>query len=114
MKFQHFIRSQKRRADSGLRDHDMQWDFWSLSPESAHQVTWSMGDRGIPKTWRHMNGYSSHTYMWLNAEGEKFWVKYHFKTDQGQHSGSERIALPDAPYSDDLCGLRGGPASQCR
>ncbi|HTU30336.1 MAG TPA: catalase [Solirubrobacteraceae bacterium] len=83
MKFQHFIRSQKRRADNGLRDHDMQWDFWTLSPESAHQVTWLMGDRGIPKTWRHMNGYSSHTYMWVNASGDKFWVKYHFKTDQG-------------------------------
>jgi catalase len=83
MKFQHFIRSQKRRADNGLRDHDMQWDFWTLSPESAHQVTWLMGDRGIPKTYRHMNAYSSHTYMWVNAGGEKFWVKYHFKTDQG-------------------------------
>jgi catalase len=83
MKFQHFIRSQKRRADNGLRDHDMQWDFWTLSPESAHQVTWLMGDRGIPKTWRHMNGYTSHTYMWVNAGGDKFWVKYHFKTDQG-------------------------------
>lgn len=83
MKFQHFIHSQKRRADNHLRDHDMQWDFWTLSPESSHQVTWLMGDRGIPKTWRHMNGYSSHTYMWVNAQGEKFWVKYHFKTDQG-------------------------------
>ncbi len=83
LKFQHFIRSQKRRADNNLRDHDMQWDFWTLSPESAHQVTWLMGDRGIPRTWRHMNGYSSHTYMWINAAGEKFWVKYHFKTDQG-------------------------------
>jgi catalase len=83
MKFQHFIRSQKRRADNGLRDHDMQWDFWTLSPESSHQVTWLMGDRGVPKTWRHMNGYSSHTYMWVNTAGDKFWVKYHFKTDQG-------------------------------
>jgi catalase len=83
MKFQHFIRSQKRRADTNLRDHDMQWDFWTLSPESAHQVTILMGDRGIPKDWRHMNGYSSHTYLWVNAKGQKFWVKYHFKTDQG-------------------------------
>ncbi|MFM9379271.1 catalase [Gordonia sp. VNK21] len=83
MKFQHFIRSQKRRADNNLRDHDMQWDFWTLSPESAHQVTWLMGDRGIPRTWRHMNGYSSHTYLWVNAEGVKHWVKYHFITDQG-------------------------------
>ena len=83
LKFQHFIRSQKRRADNNLRDHDMQWDFWTLTPESAHQVTWLMGDRGTPSTWRHMNGYSSHTYLWVNAEGVKHWVKYHFKTDQG-------------------------------
>jgi len=102
MKFQHFIRSQKRRADSGLRDHDMQWDFWSLSPESAHQVTWLMGDRGIPKTWRNMNGYSSHTYMWVNDEGERFWVKYHFITDQGidflTQDDADRIAGEDADY----------------
>ncbi|HZI97768.1 MAG TPA: catalase [Actinomycetales bacterium] len=83
IKFQDFIRSQKRMPDSGLRDHDMQWDFWTNSPESAHQVTWLMGDRGIPKSWRHMNGYGSHTYQWINASGERFWVKYHFKTDQG-------------------------------
>ena len=102
MKFQHFIRSQKRRQDSGLRDHDMQWDFWTLSPESAHQVTWLMGDRGIPKTWRHMNGYSSHTYMWVNAGGERFWVKYHFKTDQGieflTQADADRMAGEDADY----------------
>ena len=102
MKFQHFIRSQKRRADSNLRDHDMQWDFWTLSPESAHQVTWLMGDRGIPKTWRHMNGYSSHTYMWANAQGEKFWVKYHFKTDQGieclTQEEADRLAGEDSDY----------------
>ncbi|WP_281982359.1 catalase [Thalassorhabdomicrobium marinisediminis] len=102
MKFQHFIRSQKRRADSGLRDHDMQWDFWTLSPESAHQVTWLMGDRGIPKTWRHMDGFSSHTYMWVNAAGEKFWVKYHFKTDQGNdfltQEEADRLAGADADY----------------
>jgi catalase len=100
MKFQHFIRSQKRRAANNLRDHDMQWDFWTLVPESAHQVTWLMGDRGIPKTWRHMNGYSSHTYMWINAAGEKFWVKYHFKTDQGV----EHLTQDEA---DDLAGKDG-------
>ena len=102
MKFQHFIRSQKRRADTNLRDHDMQWDFWSLSPESAHQVTWLMGDRGIPKTWRHMNGYSSHTYMWVNAQGERFWVKYHFKTDQGieclTQEEADHLAGADGDY----------------
>jgi catalase len=102
LKFQHFIRSQKRRADNGLRDNDMQWDFWTLSPESAHQVTYLMGDRGIPRTWRHMNGYASHTYSWVNAAGEIFWVKYHFISDQGiefltQAEASE-IAGQDADY----------------
>lgn len=82
-KFQDFIHSQKRMPDTNLRSNDMQWDFWTLSPESTHQVMWLMGDRGTPRTWRHMNGYSSHTYLWENAGGEKFWVKYHFKTDQG-------------------------------
>lgn len=102
LKFQHFIRSQKRRADNNLRDHDMQWDFWTLSPESAHQVTWLMGDRGIPKSWRQMNGYSSHTYMWVNAEGEKFWVKYHFKTNQGidylTQEEADKIAGMESDY----------------
>ncbi len=107
MKFQDFIRSQKRRADNNLRDHDMQWDFWTLSPESAHQVTWLMGDRGIPRTWRHMNGYSSHTYMWVNAAGAKFWVKYHFKTDQGiefftQDEGDQMAAIDTDYHARDL------------
>ncbi|OYO25163.1 catalase [Enemella dayhoffiae] len=83
MKFPHFIRSQKRRGASGLRDNQMQWDFWSQNPESAHQVTYLMGDRGIPRSYRHMNGYGSHTYLWINASGEKHWVKYHFHSDQG-------------------------------
>ncbi|MEO6793233.1 MAG: catalase [Mycobacterium sp.] len=102
LKFQHFIRSQKRLAASNLRDHNMQWDFWSLSPESAHQVTWLMGDRGIPKSWRQMNGYSSHTYSWINAKGEIFWVKYHFKTDQGvdflPQAEADRLAGADGDY----------------
>jgi catalase len=99
MKFQHFIRSQKRRADNNLRDHDMQWDFWTLSPESAHQVAYLMGDRGIPRTWRHMNGYSSHTYLWLAASGARFWVKYHFVSDQGVECLSQEEA--DALASSD-------------
>jgi catalase len=102
MKFQHFIRSQKRRADNNLRDNDMQWDFWTLSPESAHQVTYLMGDRGVPRSWRHMNGYSSHTYMWINASGERFWVKYHFKTDQGieflTQAEADELAAKDGDY----------------
>lgn len=102
MKFQHFIRSQKRRLDNNLRDHDMQWDFWTLVPESAHQVTWLMGDRGIPRTWRHMNGYSSHTYSWISADGELSWVKYHFKTDQGvecfTQDEADQMASADTDY----------------
>ncbi|MGM1062456.1 catalase [Saccharothrix sp. Mg75] len=100
IKFPDFIRSQKRRADTGRRDHDMQWDFWTLQPQTAHQVTWLMGDRGIPRTWRHQNGYGSHTYLWENAAGERFWVKYHFKTDQGVEcltsEEAARIAGEDA------------------
>ena len=102
MKFPHFIRSQKRLPASGLRDQDMQWDFWTLNPESAHQVTYLMGDRGLPKTWRNMNGYSSHTYMWINEAGERFWVKYHFHTQQGvenvESAEATRIAGEDADF----------------
>lgn len=102
MKFPHFIHSQKRRADNGLRDNDMQWDFWTLSLETAHQVTILFSDRGIPRSYRHMNGYSSHTYMWINSKRDRFWVKYHFKTDQGienlTQEEADRIAGQDADY----------------
>ena len=102
MKFPHFIRSQKRLADSGLRDSTMQWDFWTHTPESAHQVTYLMGDRGLPRAWRYMNGYGSHTYMWVNADGERVWVKYHFHTNQGVENitgaEAERIAGADADF----------------
>lgn len=102
MKFPHFIRSQKRLPDSGLRDNQMQWDFWTLNPESAHQVTYLMGERGLPRTWRHMNGYGSHTYQWINAKGEQFWVKYHFHTQQGMEfmtsAEAAEMAGQDADY----------------
>ncbi|MGG7451625.1 catalase [Plantibacter auratus] len=102
IKFPDFIRSQKRLPGSHLRDHDMQWDFWTLSPESAHQVTWLMGDRGLPGSWRHMDGFGSHTYQWVNAAGERFWVKYHFKTDQGieilTQDQADQIAGEDADF----------------
>jgi catalase len=102
LKFESFIRSQKRRVDTGLRDNDMQWDFWTLAPESAHQVAWLFGDRGIPATWRHMNGYGSHTYSWVNAAGEITWVKYHFVTDQGigflTQAEADEIAGKDPDY----------------
>jgi catalase len=80
----------------------MQWDFWTLSPESAHQVTYLMGDRGIPRSWRHMPGFGSHTYQWINAAGERFWVKYHFDALQGNEEigGAEaaEIAGADADF----------------
>lgn len=80
----------------------MQWDFWTFNPESVHQVTYLMGDRGIPRTYRHMNGYGSHTYMWVNASGERCWVKYYLHSQQGVEglSGDEatRIAGEDADF----------------
>ncbi|WP_428560848.1 MAG: catalase [Solidesulfovibrio sp. DCME] len=83
LKFPDFIHTQKRNPKSNLKDANMFWDFLSLTPESLHQVTVLFSDRGTPDGYRHMNGYSSHTYKWYNAAGEYFWVKYHFKTDQG-------------------------------
>lgn len=83
IKFPQMIRSAKRRANNNCHDHNMQWDFWTLSPETAHLVTLVMGDRGIPKTFRNMNGYGLHAFSWINTAGEIVWVKYHFKTNQG-------------------------------
>jgi len=82
-KFSDFIRTQKRDPKTNLRSKTAMWDFWSLSPESLHQVTILFSDRGLPKTLRHMNGYGSHTYSVTNAKHERFWVKFHFKTMQG-------------------------------
>jgi catalase len=91
-KFQDFIHSQKRMPHTGMRSNDMQWDFWTLSPESAHQVAILMSDRGTPRTYRNMNGYGSHTFSWMNAGGEKFWIKYHFKTVQGPENFTDAEA----------------------
>ncbi len=83
LKFSDFIHTQKRNPATNLKDPDMFWDFLSLTPESIHQVTILFSDRGTPKTYRNMNGYSSHTFKWYNDKGEYFWVQYHFKTEQG-------------------------------
>ncbi|MBN1890819.1 MAG: catalase [Thermoflexales bacterium] len=83
IKFPDFIHSQKRDPYTNVQEPDNVWDFFSLSPEATHQFTWLFGDRGIPASYRHMDGFGSHTFHWLNAGGEMFWVKYHFKTDQG-------------------------------
>ncbi|MFT4175795.1 MAG: catalase [Luteolibacter sp.] len=83
LKFPDFIHTQKRHPRTNMRSATAMWDFWSLSPESLHQVTILMSDRGLPLSYRHTNGYGSHTYSLLNAAGERFWVKFHFKTRQG-------------------------------
>jgi catalase len=83
LKFPDFIHTQKRHPATNCPDPDMFWDFLSLTPESIHQVTILFSDRGTPANFRHMNGYSSHTFKWYNDKGEYFWVQYHFKTDQG-------------------------------
>jgi len=83
IKFPDFIHTQKRHPGTNLKDADMFWDFLSLTPESIHQVTILFSDRGTPRTFRNMNGYSSHTFKWYNDKGEYCWVQYHFKTEQG-------------------------------
>jgi catalase len=83
LKFPDFIHTQKRDPATNAPNPDMFWDFLSLTPESIHQVTVLFSDRGTPRTYRHMNGYSSHTFKWYNAKGEYCWVQYHFKTEQG-------------------------------
>lgn len=83
LKFGDFIHTQKRNPQTNLKDPVMMWDFWSLVPESVHQVTILMSDRGTPHDYRHMNGYSSHTYSLYNDKGELFYCKWHFKTAQG-------------------------------
>ncbi|MEZ5779635.1 MAG: catalase [Paracoccaceae bacterium] len=83
LKFPDFIHTQKRHPRTNLRSGTAMWDFWGLSPESLHQVTILMSDRGLPKDPTHMNGYGSHTYSFWNDNGERFWVKFHWKTQQG-------------------------------
>ncbi|WP_049628152.1 catalase KatA [Bacillus sp. JFL15] len=83
IKFPDFIHTQKRDPRTHLKNPTAVWDFWSLSPESLHQVTILMSDRGIPATLRHMHGFGSHTFKWTNDKGEGVWIKYHFKTEQG-------------------------------
>lgn len=83
LKFPDFIHTQKRDPYTHVQEPDNVWDFFSLSPEMTHQFTWLFGDRGIPATFRNMNGFGSHTFQWTSASGEAFWIKYHFKTGQG-------------------------------
>lgn len=83
MKFPDFVHSQKKNPKTNLPDPARMYEFWANHPQSLHQMTILMSDRGIPRSWRHMNGYGSHTLGFWNNEGERYWVKWHFKTDQG-------------------------------
>ena len=83
LKFEDLNRVVKRDPRTNMRSARNNWDFWTLLPEAFHQVTIVMSDRGIPKSYRHMHGFGSHTYSFINAENERFWVKFHFRTQQG-------------------------------
>jgi catalase len=83
LKFGDFIHTQKRDPETNLKSPTMMWDFWSLSPESLHQVTILFSDRGTPDGYRHMDGFSSHTFSLINSKNELFYAKWHFKTKQG-------------------------------
>lgn len=86
LKFPDFIHTQKRHPRTNMRSPTAMWDFWSLSPESLHQVTILFSDRGLPSSYRCMHGFGSHTFSFINADNERFWVKFHFKSEQGIHN----------------------------
>jgi catalase len=109
LKFPDFIHTQKRHPRTNMRSPTAMWDFWSLSPESLHQVTILMSDRGLPQGPQYMNGYGSHTFSLWNKNGERFWVKFHFKTQQGHKfytnaEGNQVIAKTRESYQEELFG----------
>jgi catalase len=103
IKFPDFIHTQKRDPQTNLKSAQMVWDFWSKAPESLHQVTILFSDRGTPDGYRHMDGFGSHTYSLINEQGERVWVKWHFKTLQGIRNLSAaeavRLAGTDPDYA---------------
>ena len=113
-KFPDMVHTHKRHPGSNLKDHNAFWDFFSHTPESTHQVTILFSDRGVPKTYRHMHGFGSHTFKWVNAAGDAVWVKYHFKTEAGIENlaGTEAARLagadPDHATRDLHEHIRGG------
>ncbi|HCD13743.1 MULTISPECIES: catalase KatB [Shewanella] len=114
IKFPDFIHTQKRNPHTNLKDPQAMWDFWSLNPESLHQVTVLMSDRGIPANYRQMHGFGSHTFSFWNAKGERFWVKFHFKTEQGIANLTEEQAAkvkgidPDHAQRDMVAAIQDG------
>jgi catalase len=113
-KFPDMVHTHKRNPQSNLKDPDAFWDFFSRSPESTHMVTVLFSDRGIPKSYRHMHGFGSHTFKWVNARGQACWVKYHFKTETGvaNLTGDEAAAIaahdPDHATRDLFEHIKGG------
>jgi catalase len=106
-KFPDFIHTQKRHPKTNLRNDTAQWDFWSLTPESIHQVTMLFSDRFLPQGFRFINGYGSHTFSLINSEGKRHWVKFHFKTQQGikywtQKESAEIIGATRESSQEDL------------
>lgn len=103
LKFPDFIHTQKRDPQTNLRSATAAWDFWSFSPETLHQVMILMSDRGIPKNLRQMHGFGSHTFSFINKDNVRYWVKFHFKTQQGianfTDQEAEEIVGKDREYS---------------
>lgn len=102
-KFPDFIHTQKRDPHTNLKSATMMWDFWNLNPESMHQIMTLFSDRGTPDGYRHMNGYGSHTYSMYNDKNDRVWVKFHFKTQQGNKTLSgaraDELKGSDPDYS---------------
>lgn len=102
IKFPDFVHTQKRNPQNHLKDHTIFWDFLSKTPEATHMLTMVFSDRGIPASYRRMHGFSVHTFKWVNAQGEAFWVKYHWKAEAGIQClttpEATRIAGEDPDY----------------
>ena len=106
-KFPDLNKAVKRDPRTNMRSATNNWDFWTLLPESLHQVTITMSDRGIPASYRHMHGFGSHTYSFINSDNERFWVKFHFRTQQGiknltDAEAAEIIASNRESHQEDL------------
>lgn len=89
LRFPDLNRAVKRDPHTGMRSANINWDFWSLLPEALHQVTIVMSDRGIPRSYRHMHGFGSHTFSFISAENVRCWVKFHFQSQRGVENLSD-------------------------
>jgi catalase len=97
-KFPDFVHSQKKNPQSNIPDAARVYEYWANHPQSLHQMTILMSDRGIPMSWRHIHGFGSHTFSFWNKQGERVWFKWHFKTDQGIKNVTEEQAADLPPF----------------